>query len=121
MKLGSAGLRGAIGTIAIAAWFVLAAALPGAAKPLFGSRRTLSVERIYSAPSLSGYPAQGIEWEPDSKAISYFDSDGSGDDLVTLDVKSGRKRLLVCSCVLHRELHSFPTRRSAERGRAQER
>jgi dipeptidyl-peptidase-4 len=100
MKSGSASLYGAIRTLTIAACLVLAAALPGAAKPLFGSRRTLSVERIYSAPSLNGYPTDGIEWEPDSKAVSYFDSDGSGEDLVTLDVKSGRKRVLVSSSVL---------------------
>ncbi|MDE3170353.1 MAG: S9 family peptidase [Acidobacteriota bacterium] len=79
---------------------VAAAALPAAAGPLFGSERDLTVERIYSAPSLSGDLVDGIEWQPDSRRISYFDSDGSGDEIVTLDVKSGRRKMLVSSGVL---------------------
>src|SRR5665213_1709068 len=34
--------------------------------------KQLTVERIYSAPSLSGYQVNGIEWSPDGKRISYF-------------------------------------------------
>lgn len=74
--------------------------MPAAANPLFREQRTLTVERIYSAPSLSGYLTDGIEWEPNSRAISYFDSDGEGDDLVTLDVKTGRQKVLASSSVL---------------------
>jgi dipeptidyl-peptidase-4 len=70
------------------------------AKPLFSSERTLTVERIYSAPSLSGYLTDGIEWEPNSQRISYFDSDDSGEDIVTRDAKTGHRKVLVGSSVL---------------------
>jgi dipeptidyl-peptidase 4 len=86
--------------IVFAALLALGAASPLRAKPLFGSQRTLTVERIYSAPSLSGSLADDVEWEPNSRAVSYFDSDDYGDDLVTLDVKTGRRKILVSSRVL---------------------
>lgn len=60
----------------------------------------MTVHRIYSGPNLNGSLADEIEWEPDSRAVSFFDSDGSGDDLVTLDVKSGHRKILVSSSVL---------------------
>jgi hypothetical protein len=86
--------------LGIALLFAFALARPLPAKPLFGSHRNLTVERIYSAPSLSGELADGIEWEPNSQRISYLDSDDSGDDLVTLDVQTGRRKVLVSSSVL---------------------
>jgi dipeptidyl-peptidase-4 len=69
-------------------------------RPLFRSEQTLTVDRIYSAPSLNGNLTDGIEWEPDSRRISYFDSDDSGEDLATLDVRNGRRKVLVSSSVL---------------------
>ncbi|MGH9737708.1 MAG: S9 family peptidase [Candidatus Acidiferrales bacterium] len=60
----------------------------------------MTVERIYSAPSLSGYLSDGIEWDPSSQRISFFDSDDSGEDLVTLDAQTGRRKVLVSSRVL---------------------
>ena len=33
--------------------------------------KELTVERIYSAPSLSGHLTDGMEWTPDSRSISY--------------------------------------------------
>jgi dipeptidyl-peptidase 4 len=80
--------------LAVASSFA-APALP--AKPAPGPERTLTVERIYSAPSLSGYLADGIEWAPDSKRISYIDS---GENLVTLDAQNGHRKVLVDSGVL---------------------
>jgi dipeptidyl-peptidase-4 len=80
--------------------FMIVSACPLPAKPLFGSQRTLTVERIYGAPSLSGELTGGVEWEPNSQRISYFDSDDSGEDLVTLDAKTGHRKLLVSSSVL---------------------
>ncbi|MGA9884811.1 MAG: S9 family peptidase [Candidatus Acidiferrales bacterium] len=73
---------------------------PLSARPLFSSQRTLTVERIYSAPSLSGYLSDGVEWEPNGQRISFFDSDDSGEDLVTLDAQTGRRKVLVSSGVL---------------------
>jgi len=78
----------------------LAAPSPLSAKPLFGEVRYLSVERIYSAPSLSGYLTDGVEWEPDSQRISYFDSDDYGQDIATLDVQTGKNRVLIGARVL---------------------
>jgi dipeptidyl-peptidase 4 len=80
--------------LAVASSFA-APALP--AKPAPVPARTLTVERIYSAPSLSGYLADGIEWEPDSKRISYIDP---GENLITLDAQNGHRKALVDSDVL---------------------
>ncbi|MGH9689118.1 MAG: DPP IV N-terminal domain-containing protein, partial [Candidatus Acidiferrales bacterium] len=86
--------------MASVALLLLIAALPLPAKPPFSSQRTLTVERIYSAPSLSGNLSDGVEWEPNSGRVSFFDSDDSGDDLVTLDAQTGRPTVLVSSSVL---------------------
>jgi dipeptidyl-peptidase 4 len=63
------------------------------------SSKPLTVDRIYSAPSLSGQLTRGIEWTPDSKQISFFDNKGTGKEgrteLWTLDVVSGQRRVLV--------------------------
>ncbi|MGH9718158.1 MAG: DPP IV N-terminal domain-containing protein [Candidatus Acidiferrales bacterium] len=87
-------------SLTIFALLFVAAPSPLAARPLFGSARNLSVERIYSAPSLSGYLTDGVEWEPDSQRISYFDSDDSGEDIATLDVQTGKTGVLVSGSVL---------------------
>ncbi len=89
-----------IGLLGIALFLALATVPRASAEPLFGSQRNLTIARIYTAPSLSGELTDGIEWEPNSRAISYFDSDDSGDDIVTLDVKTGRRKVLVGSSVL---------------------
>jgi dipeptidyl-peptidase 4 len=63
------------------------------------SSKPLTVDRIYSAPSLSGQLTRGIEWTPDSKQISFFDNKGTGKEgrteLWALDVVSGQRRVLV--------------------------
>lgn len=101
MMTAKGAFRGAVLSASVAAVIALAAALPAAAGPLFGSREsTLTVERIYGAPNLSGNLTEGIEWEPDSQRISYFGSDGPGEEIVTLEVKTGRRKVLVSSSVL---------------------
>src|ERR1700747_853086 len=61
--------------------------------------KALTVERIYSAPSLSGHLTDGIEWTPDSKRISYIVRNGSGPDapteLWTMDGATGERKMLV--------------------------
>jgi dipeptidyl-peptidase-4 len=61
--------------------------------------KELTVERIYSAPSLSGHLTEGIEWTPDSKRISYIVRKGSGPDapveLWTMDGATGERKMLV--------------------------
>ena len=64
-----------------------------------GAGKALSVQRIYSQPSLSGRLTQGIAWAPDSKLLSYFETKGAGKEARTelwvMDEASGERRLLV--------------------------
>jgi len=61
----------------------------------------LTVKRIYSQPSLSGRPYRGVQWSPDSKTVSFFETKGQGKDPRTelwgMDVATGARRLLVSS------------------------
>src|SRR5438876_7722362 len=66
-----------------------------------GEAKALTVERIYSQPSLSGRLTRGLLWTPDGKALSYFETKGSGKEARTelwvMDAASGERRLLVAS------------------------
>src|ERR1700730_9334956 len=68
------------------------AAAPAAYKPL-------TVDRIYSEPSLSGRLTRGIAWTPDSKQLSFFESNATGKagktELWGADVVSGERRVLL--------------------------
>ena len=71
---------------------------PGAAPALARPReaKELTVERIFSAPSLSGQITSGIEWTPDGRRISFLGlSKGGGIELWTMDASTGDRRLLV--------------------------
>jgi dipeptidyl-peptidase-4 len=61
--------------------------------------KALTVERIYSQPSLSGRLTRGLAWTPDGKQLSYFETKGSGKDAKTelwaMDAATGERRLLV--------------------------
>lgn len=61
--------------------------------------KALTVERIYSEPSLSGYAIEGIEWRPDGKEISFIRGAGrrgaAGSELVVMDAATGKIRVLV--------------------------
>jgi dipeptidyl-peptidase 4 len=70
------------------------------AGPRPGGSKTLTVERIYSAPSLNGYLTEGIEWTPDSKRVSYFGRGRSGVEMWTTDVATGQNKILVKADVL---------------------
>ena len=69
-----------------------ATATPGTSKPL-------TVDRIYSQPSLSGSLTRGIQWTPDAKQISFFESNATGKagkmELRAVDVASGQRRVLL--------------------------
>jgi dipeptidyl-peptidase-4 len=70
---------------------------------------TLTVKRIYSQPSLTGRLNRGVQWMPDGKTVSFFEtkrpetngSEANGQaaeaktELWGLDVASGQRRLLV--------------------------
>jgi dipeptidyl-peptidase 4 len=72
---------------------------PALAKPR--PAKSLSVERIYGAPSLSGHLTPGIEWCPDGKRISYLERDGASVEMWTMDAAKGERKLLVNANVLH--------------------
>ena len=66
-----------------------------------GAGKALTIERIYSQPSLSGRLTRGLAWTPDGKGLSYFETKGSGKDAKTelwmIDAASGERRLLVAA------------------------
>ena len=72
-----------------------------AQQPAAAPGKALTVERIYSQPSLSGRLTRGLVWTPDGKALSYFETKGSGKEARTelwvMDAASGERRLLVAS------------------------
>src|SRR4029077_14993678 len=71
---------------------------PAAPAPA-ASYKPLTVDRIYSQPSLSGRLTRGIAWTPDSKQLSFFESKGAGKEAKTelwvMDVANGQRRLLL--------------------------
>lgn len=56
-----------------------------------GPQKQLTVDRIFSAPSLSGELTEGIEWAPDGKRISYIDQS----EIWTMDATTGERKVLV--------------------------
>src|SRR6266404_3762736 len=69
--------------------------------PLPTGGKALTVERIYSQPSLSGRLTRGLAWAPDGKQLSYFETKGLGKEAKTelwaMDAASGERRLLVAA------------------------
>jgi dipeptidyl-peptidase-4 len=76
-------------------------AFPTAAQQPATSGRALTVERIYSMPSLSGRLTRGLAWTPDGKWLSYFETKGAGKEAKTelwvMDAANGERRLLVAA------------------------
>jgi hypothetical protein len=62
---------------------------------------TLTVDRIYSLPSLGGRPATGVAFSPDSAKLSFIETTGIGKesrtDLVVVDTATGQRSIL-CFC-----------------------
>jgi dipeptidyl-peptidase 4 len=80
------------------------------AQPQQPSAKQLTVERIYSAPSLSGYQIDGIEWSPDGKRITYFEGDGRGSrQLAEMDAATGKHSILVNANTLEAAFPSAKT------------
>jgi dipeptidyl-peptidase-4 len=80
----------------------------------------LTVERIYSLPSLSGRLTRGIAWAPDNKRISYFETKGSGkeakQELWTMDTTTGERALLVSAEKLEGALPAAPSKTTQATG-----
>ena len=66
--------------------------------------KAITVERLYSAPSLQGHLTEGIEWSPDGARFSYIERKGTGKDsaleLWTMDASTGERKVLVNAEVL---------------------
>jgi dipeptidyl-peptidase 4 len=79
----------------------LVAQQPGANATAAESAGTLTVDRIYSQPSLSGRLNRGLAWSPDNTKLSFFETSGAGKDaktdLVLIDAASGQRSVLVSS------------------------
>ena len=95
----------------VTAFVVCAAGLCGAAAagapdpvprpapaPSDAPQKSLTIERIYADPPLTGRAPSSIRWMPDSKGVSYLKKMGEGDDeqthLVVARMTSGKKRIL---------------------------
>ena len=61
--------------------------------------KALTVERIYSQPSLSGRMTRGLAWTPDGKQLTYFETKGAGREAKTelwaMDTATGERRVLI--------------------------
>jgi dipeptidyl-peptidase-4 len=75
----------------------------------------LTVKRIYSQPSLSGSLTNGVQWAPDGKMLSFFESHGKGKEAQTelwgMDPATGERQLLVSAGKLETVL---PVEKSAQ-------
>jgi dipeptidyl-peptidase-4 len=91
-----------------------------AQQPAAASGKALTIERIYSQPSLSGRLTPGLVWTPDGKELSYFETKGSGKEASTelwaMDAASGERRLLVASDKLESILPADTSRPTQARG-----
>jgi dipeptidyl-peptidase 4 len=89
-------------------------ATSSAAQQPTGAGKALTVERIYSQPSLSGRLTRGLVWTPDGKRLSYFETKGSAKEAKTelweMDASSGERRLLVSSDKLESILPAEPSK-----------
>ncbi|MEE9270309.1 MAG: S9 family peptidase [Candidatus Krumholzibacteria bacterium] len=72
-----------------------APAAPGAAED---NGKTLTIERIYADPPLTGRAPSSIRWLADSKGVSYLEKVGEGDEeqtlLIVARMTSGKERTL---------------------------
>lgn len=67
--------------------------------PVSAQSGQLTVDRIYSQPSLSGRLTRGIAWAPGGKRFSFLETTGSGKEaktaLYVMDAATGERSLLV--------------------------
>ena len=82
--------------------------------------KALTVERIYSQPSLSGQLARGLQWSPDGRMLTFFEVRGAGNDAQTelwsMDASSGARRLFVAAEKLLSILPAAPARANQSTG-----
>jgi len=82
--------------------------------------KALTVERIYSQPSLSGRLTRGLAWSPDGKQVSFFETKGTGKEAKTelsvMDAATGERRVLVATDKLESVLPAEPSRATQATG-----
>jgi len=80
----------------------------------------LTVDRIFSQPSLSGRLTRGVAWSPDGKKLTFLETKGTGKDAKTelwgMDVASGERSLLTASDKLETILPAPPSKQSQATG-----
>ncbi|HEY1424766.1 MAG TPA: S9 family peptidase [Candidatus Acidoferrum sp.] len=80
----------------------------------------LTVKQIYGQPGLSGKLNRGLQWSPDGKVLTYFETKGQGkapkSELWQLEVASGKRALLVSSEKLETVLPAAPAKQSQATG-----
>jgi dipeptidyl-peptidase-4 len=99
MRLWNSAGKFLVAASALTAWLCASGYAQAQQQPAAGGAKALTVERIYSQPSLSGRMTRGLEWMPDGKQLSYFETSGTGKESKTelwvIDAaKGGRKQLL---------------------------
>jgi dipeptidyl-peptidase 4 len=57
--------------------------------------QALTIERIYSQPSLSGRPLRDTSWSPDGKWLTYLEESAAETQIMAVDAGTGRARVLV--------------------------
>ena len=81
-------------------------------------KKQLTVERIYSKPSLSGQLPRGLQWSPNGEMITYLQPNKAGQmDIWYYEVKTGKRALLVDSKKLLLEEEKIPP--EEEEGKSQ--
>ncbi len=82
--------------------------------------KALSVERIYSQPSLSGRLTRGLAWAPNGRQVSFFETKGTGKEAKTelwvMDAVTGERRVLVVTDKLESVLPAEPERATQATG-----
>ncbi len=112
-----------IGILGAAALLIILAALPASsAAQTAPASKSLTVERIFSEPNLSGELTRGLVWSPDSKQLGYFATSGSGKDAKTelwvMDAATDARRLLISADKLELMLPPPPVHATQATGAA---
>jgi len=85
----------------LATFFLASHAFPSRAQQPTTPGKALTVERIYSQPSLSGQLTRGLAWRPDGKQLSFFETKGAGREAKTelwaMDASTGERGVLVAA------------------------
>jgi dipeptidyl-peptidase 4 len=112
-------------TRAFALWLALLAVCcfahppQSVAQEATSTAKELTVQRIYSQPSLSGQLARGLQWSPDGKLLTFFERGAAKDakiELWSMDATTGERKLLIASEKLLSILPAAPAKANQATG-----